>query len=1171
MTLAATNSAKRSAGCHRLARWRLALQAFSWAGALAKNRETPPGKPVASEKDSGRISTLAASVKLHRASRWHQSKCYMSALRTPHSALRTLAWLCLLALLSSGCTRAYYRVQADNEVYDLLARGIRDPRWQLDRFAIQVDPRSRFFDPACPDHSPMPPDDPTSHQLMHCVDCKEGWPCWHRNGDTPYTENPAYVQYLPFDEEGNVVLDLEKTIEIAAINSRDYQQNLETLYLSALDVTFERFRFDTQFFGSNSTFFTADGRARAGSGGRSRSVLDIDTNLQARRLFSTGGDLVVNAANSLMWQFAGPDTYTANTLLDFTFIQPLLQFGGRRRVLERLTVSERVLLANIRAMEQYRRSFHLSLAVQGGNGSGGPQRRGGIFGAGLEGFQGVGAGGFGGITGGGGGGGQAGAADAGGLGGGFAGGTGAGNAGGFLGLLQQARVLENSRANVESLRQSLQLLEAFYRANRIDRFQVDQARQASFTTQSQLLQAENNLERSLDAFKTTLGLPPKLPIRLRDDRLDQFELLSPEMIRLQTDAGLMVARLWTVPEDELEQGAMQDGDRSLDDARAQLQRDAQLLDGTLDILKLTQYLVPPGDNPLRALRDRFRVYEARLEQLRQAQMRLDRVMMQLESAPYALELAGPIQDRALGLLPGVESSLEQLEETKDDRVDALKRLAESESVRAGTVDRGAFDVQDFQQRVAGLPGEFAELDRRLNLPRDRWTRWDRDLQQQRATAISLVQRMDELYGPLRPLVERLQQELARPERTALPPELNQLITELNRLVDDERLLEPIERDIVSLESLLNTISLEVGTLSEDASNLGLLQARAKLESSTLVPIDMDADTALGIASRYRLDWMNNRASVVDVWRLIEFNANALEASLDVVFSGDINTLGDNPFRFRSTTGRLRAGLQFDAPITRLAERNLYRQALIEYQQRKRSYVQFIDNVSGTLRNILRQIELNQVNFEMRRAAVRIALDQVELARLRLQEPPRPGVAAAFGSTTARDLISALSDLLAVQNDYLSVWTNYEQQRMVLDFNLGTFQLDERGMWIDPGEIDNDTYGGCDAEPIDAADPSEPPSCSPFRPPATTRRTKRSSRATSRQCSSVRPPAEWSRKGRKACWPASPSRSPARRAGRACLPSPRRPTRQRPSSSCSRRTSRRGWPRISRTRRSPCRR
>ena len=46
--------------------------------------------------------------------------------------------------------------------------------------------------------------------------------------------------------------------------------------------------------------------------------------------------------------------------------------------------------------------------------------------------------------------------------------------------------------------------------------------------------------------------------------------------------------------------------------------------------------------------------------------------------------------------------------------------------------------------------------------------------------------------------------------------------------------------------------------------------------------------------------------------------------------GDIGNVGDNPFDLRGTNGRLRVGLQFDAPLTRLAERNVYRQSLIEY-------------------------------------------------------------------------------------------------------------------------------------------------------------------------------------------------------------------------------------------------
>jgi hypothetical protein len=111
-----------------------------------------------------------------------------------------------------------------------------------------------------------------------------------------------------------------------------------------------------------------------------------------------------------------------------------------------------------------------------------------------------------------------------------------------------------------------------------------------------------------------------------------------------------------------------------------------------------------------------------------------------------------------------------------------------------------------------------------------------------------------------------------------------------------------------------------------------------------------------------------------------------------------------------------------------------------------------------LRNILRDIELNQVNFELRRAAVQVAIQQVELASLRLQEPPRPGVVTeGFGATTARDLVSALADLLTVQNAYLSVFVNYEQKRLELDLELGTMLLDDHGLWIDPGSIDDNSF------------------------------------------------------------------------------------------------------------------
>src|SRR5690606_34394463 len=110
----------------------------------------------------------------------------------------------------------------------------------LDDFTIEPDHRSRFFDPFDPDCPPMPPDDPVSHQLMHCVDCKRGWPCWKCRERTDHVENPDWRSYLPRNEDGTLVLDLPGAVGVGLLHSRNYQGQLEELYLSALDVTFER-------------------------------------------------------------------------------------------------------------------------------------------------------------------------------------------------------------------------------------------------------------------------------------------------------------------------------------------------------------------------------------------------------------------------------------------------------------------------------------------------------------------------------------------------------------------------------------------------------------------------------------------------------------------------------------------------------------------------------------------------------------------------------------------------------------------------------------------------------------------------------------------------------------------------------------------------------------------
>jgi hypothetical protein len=68
----------------------------------------------------------------------------------------------------------------------------------------------------------------------------------------------------------------------------------------------------------------------------------------------------------------------------------------------------------------------------------------------------------------------------------------------------------------------------------------------------------------------------------------------------------------------------------------------------------------------------------------------------------------------------------------------------------------------------------------------------------------------------------------------------------------------------------------------------------------------------------------------------------------------------------------------------------------------------------------------------------------------------------------------LTDLLNAQNNFLSIWVNYEATRQSLDLDMGTMQLTAEGLWIDPGEIGKN-YASEDPWCKDVlADPPEDP-------------------------------------------------------------------------------------------------
>ena len=870
---------------------------------------------------------------------------------------------------STGCNRAHYRNRADQEVTNLIGEKIADASSPEIR-SIQVDRASRMFDPFNPDRPPMPEDDDVSHQYMKVLNGKKGYPLWDVNGKTNTAENPIWWQYLPLDERGVLVLDADTAVRTAVLHNTVYQSEIETLYLSALDVSTERFFLGNQLFAGYTTVYTADGALRRGAGGNSSSTLNASTfsrgarPVALRRQFTNGADMIIGFANSMTWQFAGPDTQSATTLVDLSLIQPLLRGGGRDLIMERLTLAERTLLYNVRSFERYRTGFYTTITV-GRAAEPGPTRRGGLFGgAGLQGFTGLG-GGFGTV-------GNVQTNTA----GGFGGGGGVPTVGGFLGLVQNQLQIRNVEENVarlrenvarfeDALREQLTVVSATQDTIPSQQLQVSQTRQALNSLQASLLQQKFNYEQSLDAFKVTLGLPPYVCVEIKDPILDQFNLISDDLKERRSRANDLREAVGNSNSKLLELSPIE-----IDGATGNKSRS-----------------MPWNKDTAQAISEIRGKIDA-IESLRRTILGRD--------------------------FPEVRADIEKLKGIVGPREKELARLRQLYEQERGTV-------------CSLLP--TATLDIALL-----------DSDQIRSLPATLTEELDKLETRFKEREQKI---------NLLDINLEKILS--NRDGSNPKAIFESVRD----NALLPSQSI-LSEFAEDVLALQVLQARTRIESVMLPTVDLSAEEAVEIARVNRLDWMNSRASLVDSWRAIEVVADSLESTLDVVFSGDLQNANDNPFSLKAKTGRLRAGLQWDSPLTRMQERNQYRQVLIEYQQAKRNYYRFEDGVWQTLRSQLRNIRYNQYNFELQRYAVRIAAQQITINEDLRQI--RETLSLSSGPTAARDSVSALQDLLTAQNTFQGVWVFYEAQRRNLDQELGTIRVDADNIWVDPGAITSEAYG-----------------------------------------------------------------------------------------------------------------
>ena len=420
-----------------------------------------------------------------------------------------------VVLASAGCTRAYYHDYADNDVYRILKERLFDWRWQVPERAVEAAPVSRMADHNDPNHEALVTDEVAARRFQVSSKFPFEYHGWKKRGMTPI-EDLSWQPYVPLESDGKILLSKDSIMRIGMINSREYQFAYESVYLSALSLTLARFQFMIQGYSNWGAFYSpltgggvtsntptaSSGTVSSGgtAGGVSTAAatpepappnLNNQLQLAAANGFllnlMSGGQLLVNLANSIVFEYSNKGVQVVSPNLTVSFVQPLLRGAWARIVTQGLSLQERNVLYTVRSFAEFRRQFYVSLVT----GSGDLQ-----YGAST----------------------------------------------GYLALLNQLQQIRNLEKNVKSSRQNLTLLEAEFPQSK-SALDVSLVANQYQGFQASLLSSQAGLMTLLDGFKINLGLPTEVEVRIDDSPLDQFELNDERLDAMRTRTDAMLLRL----------------------------------------------------------------------------------------------------------------------------------------------------------------------------------------------------------------------------------------------------------------------------------------------------------------------------------------------------------------------------------------------------------------------------------------------------------------------------------------------------------------------------------------------------------------------------------------------------------------------------------------------------
>jgi len=289
----------------------------------------------------------------------------------------------------------------------------------------------------------------------------------------------SYLGKVAMEERGAKVLSLDEALEAGVSYGREYLTQRERVFISALDLTFARWRL-TPIFNLNGSGVRSGDSRNAQVQQNLTELVSTNTMVNTRTggfnwLSRTGARVSADFTQDFLRLMSGNRSINDSDLA-VSVMQPLLKGGGTAVTMEALTQEERDLLYDLRDFATFRRSFIVGLVSD------------------------------------------------------------------YYGVLQARDQVQNNYVAYEGFLKNDERERAFAEEERRTQTELGQLQQATLQAQSRWINSIRSYQTQLDNLKLSLGLPVDKRIILDEKELQRLRIEAPPVTRDEAVRIALVTR-----------------------------------------------------------------------------------------------------------------------------------------------------------------------------------------------------------------------------------------------------------------------------------------------------------------------------------------------------------------------------------------------------------------------------------------------------------------------------------------------------------------------------------------------------------------------------------------------------------------------------------------------------